>query len=272
MLIEVKDLWFRYDTQGIDVLQGVSFKVKRGEFVAIIGPNGSGKSTLAKLLNGLYLPTKGNVLVSGIDTTQRTSIWELRQKIGVVFQNPENQIVATVVEEDVAFAPENLGLSRAEIIRRVDFALNSVGLQEKRYSPTASLSGGQKQKVAIAGIIAMLPDCIVLDEPTSMLDPKGKREVIDTILKLRKEVGITVIYITHSWEEAFLSERILMLYNGRLTDEGTPRELIMRLVKKEDFKYIPPVVKLAIALENAGVKISKLPLSPEELVEELCYR
>ena len=203
----------------------VSFEVKPGEFVAILGHNGSGKSTLARHINALLVPEEGTMYVDGIDTSEKDMVWEVRKRAGMVFQNPDNQIVATIVEDDVAFGPENLGVAPDEIRRRVDDALKAVGMYDYRLREPHKLSGGQKQRVAIAGIIAMQTGCIVLDEPTAMLDPRGRREVFDTVRRLNREMGITVLFVTHFMDEAVKADRVIIIDSGRLCLDGTPREV-----------------------------------------------
>lgn len=212
-------------TEGTLALDGVSLKIRSGEFTAVLGHNGSGKSTLAKLCNAVLVPTEGKVDVRGMDTADEENLLKIRQNVGMVFQNPDNQIVATVVEEDVAFAPENLGVEPAEIRRRVDEALQAVGMQEYSRHAPHRLSGGQKQRISIAGVLAMRPDCIVLDEPTAMLDPQGRIEVLDTIRRLNRETGVTILLITHHMEEAAMADRLLVMSRGKLLLDGTPRQI-----------------------------------------------
>jgi energy-coupling factor transport system ATP-binding protein len=239
--------------------------------VAIIGPNGSGKSTLAKLFNGLYIPTQGEILMDGLNTKKQDDIWKIRQKAGMVFQNPDNQIVATIVEEDVAFGPENLGIPPEEIRRRVAEALAIVELSEFADRAPHLLSGGQKQRVAIAGIIAMRPECIILDEPTAMLDPVGRREVIDTVKKLNKKEGKTVVLITHFMDEAVQADRIVVMEKGRIIMQGCPREIFK---KAEELKRVgldvPQVTELAQDLMAEGIDIRPDVLTVEEMVDNLC--
>ncbi len=239
--------------------------------MAIIGPNGSGKSTLAKLFNGLYIPTQGEILMDGLNTKKQDDIWKIRQKAGMVFQNPDNQIVATIVEEDVAFGPENLGIPPEEIRRRVAEALAIVELSEFADKAPHLLSGGQKQRVAIAGIIAMRPECIILDEPTAMLDPVGRREVIDTVKKLNKKEGKTVVLITHFMDEAVQADRIVVMEKGRIIMQGCPREIFK---KAEELKRVgldvPQVTELAQDLMAEGIDIRPDVLTVEEMVDNLC--
>ncbi len=239
--------------------------------MAIIGPNGSGKSTLAKLFNGLYIPTQGEILMDGLNTKNQDDIWKIRQKAGMVFQNPDNQIVATIVEEDVAFGPENLGIRPDEIRRRVDEALSIVELSEFADRAPHLLSGGQKQRVAIAGIIAMRPECIILDEPTAMLDPVGRREVIDTVRKLNQKEGKTVVLITHFMDEAVQADRIVVMEKGRIIMQGCPREIFK---EAEELKRVgldvPQVTELAQDLMAQGIDIRPDVLTVEEMVDSLC--
>jgi len=255
----------------VAALADINLEIKRGEFVTIIGTNGSGKSTLAKHLNALLLPSKGRVLVKDMDTRDAAKLWEIRQTVGMVFQNPDNQIVATTVEEDVAFGPENLGIPPAEIRRRVDEALAVVDMAEYKQAAPHLLSGGQKQRIAIAGVIAMRPECIVLDEPTAMLDPSGREEVMATVLKLNREEGITVVHITHYMEEAVWSDRILVMDAGRIVLAGKPREIFSRV---EEIKAIgldvPQVTDLAARLQRDGHPLPAGILTVEEMVKELC--
>lgn len=230
-LIKFTDVSFSYSAdspQEFEALTGINLEIEAGEFVAVLGHNGSGKSTLAKHINALLVPTAGNVVVAGIDTRDFDRVWEIRQNVGMVFQNPDNQLVATTVEEDVAFGPENLGIPTPEIHRRVDEALELVGMNEFRLRSPHQLSGGQKQRVAIAGMIAMRPRCIVLDEPTAMLDPVGRQEVMDTVLKLNRQEGITIVLITHAMEEAILADRIVVMEEGRVVLTGVPRAVSPR--------------------------------------------
>ena len=224
-IVKIEDIFYTYPEDDTPALDGLSFEVKRGEFVAVLGHNGSGKSTLARMLNGILLPDRGRVLIDGMDTKDEAKIYDIRQRVGLVFQNPDNQIIATVVEEDIAFGPENLGLPTEEIRKRVDEALTAVGMYEWREHAPHLLSGGQKQRVAIAGVIAMRPDVLVLDEPTAMLDPQGRAEVMRAVGKLNREMGMTVLLITHHMQEAAHSDRIIALNRGNLMREGSPREV-----------------------------------------------
>ena len=238
--------------------------------MAVLGHNGSGKSTVAKLSNSILIPNEGKVLVKGMDTADEDLSYEIRKTVGVVFQNPDNQIVASIVEEDVAFGPENLGLPREEIRKRVDDSLKAVGMYEYRHHEPHKLSGGQKQRVAIAGIIAMRPECIFLDEPTAMLDPKGRKEVMDTVIKLNKEYGMSVVFITHFMEEAVLADRVAVIDNSRLLLEGTPKEVF----KQEDLLRsvgldIPQITNLAREMKKSGVKVDDSVLTLNEFVENI---
>ena len=254
-------------------VRDVSFSVKKGDFVAILGHNGSGKSTLAKLSNSILLPESGKVLVNGMDTADESLSYDIRRTVGVVFQNPDNQIVASVVEEDVAFGPENLGVPPEEIRKRVDNALKAVGMYEYRKHEPHKLSGGQKQRVAIAGMIAMLPECIVLDEPTAMLDPRGRKEVMDTILKLNREMGMTVVFITHFMEEAVRASRVIVMDNAEILMDGTPREVFRQADRvKAAGLDVPKPAELARALQKRGVPMPGDILTASEFTEYFLKR
>ena len=254
-----------------DALKDVTAQIKKGEFTAIIGTNGSGKSTLARHLNALLIPTEGELIVEGMRTSDAGRGWDIRQKVGMVFQNPDNQLVAAVVEEDVAFGPENLGVPPEEIRERVDLALEKVGMTSYRKQAPSMLSGGQKQRVAIAGVLAMKPDCIVLDEPTAMLDPKGRKEVMDTIHELNKKEGITIVLITHFMEEAVTADHILVIDRGVLKMEGTPREIFSQADKVTEIGLDVPVpADLARRLRKKGMAVSEKCMTDEELGEALC--
>ena len=254
-----------------DALKDVTAQIKKGEFTAIIGTNGSGKSTLARHLNALLIPTEGEHIVEGMRTSDAGRVWDIRQKVGMVFQNPDNQLVAAVVEEDVAFGPENLGVPPEEIRERVDLALEKVGMTSYREQAPSMLSGGQKQRVAIAGVLAMKPDCIVLDEPTAMLDPKGRKEVMDTIHELNKTEGITIVLITHFMEEAVTADHILVIDRGVLKMEGTPREIFSQADKVTEIGLDVPVpADLARRLRKKGMAVSEKCMTDEELGEALC--
>ena len=271
--ISAKDVIFRYDGEEHsykNVINKVTLSIKRGEFTALLGHNGSGKSTMAKLLNALLVPTEGKVYIDGIDTSEESKCFDIRKKVGLVLQNPDNQLVASIVEEDVAFGPENLGIKPQEIRKRVDSALKAVDMYDYRTHASFKLSGGQKQRVAIAGIIAMQPECIVLDEPTAMLDPQGRQEVLDAVMRLNKEMNITVVLITHYMDEAVLADRVVVMDNGEIITQGTPREVFsqVELLKKHRLD-VPQATELAYRLKSCGVKIDRMPLNEEEAVELL---
>lgn len=273
-IIQIQDVSFEYmnnEEEEIAALDGVSLDIYKGEFVVIIGHNGSGKSTLAKHINGLLRPSQGRVLVMGMDTRDDDLVWKIRQKASMVFQNPDNQLVATVVEDDVAFGPENLGIPPKEIRKRVDEALKAVGMEAFAKSAPHYLSGGQKQRVAIAGIIAMRPEIIILDEPTAMLDPSGRREVIETIKRLNREEGITVVHITHYMEEAVDADRVVVMEKGKIVSQGTPKEIFSQVeMLKEIGLDVPQVTELAHELRKEGMDIPPDLLKVEEMVEILC--
>jgi len=275
MQISVKDMSFVYDISGnlsLCALKGISFTISRGEHVALIGSNGSGKSTLAKLLNGLIFPAEGDINVDGINTRQKSKAYEIRKKVGIVFQNPDNQIVATIVEDDVAFGPENLGIVRDEMAERVDWALEKTGMIENRYRVVSKLSGGQKQRVAIAGVLAMKPSVIIFDESTSMLDPRGKRDILEIIHALKQE-GITIIHITHSMEEVVDADKVIVLNKGRLKFMGTPKELFKSDEVEKNNLVLPDVTLLANSFKDKGVIAEDIiVLKDDELVEALCNR
>ncbi len=273
--ISIKNVCFSYaeetDPQPhVNAVDGVSLNVNKGEFVAVIGHNGCGKSTLAKHLNAMLLPDSGKVYVDGDDTADEQKTWDIREKVGLVLQNPDNQLVASIVEEDVAFGPENLGVDPKEIRQRVDNALKAVGMYEYRTHAPYKLSGGQKQRVAIAGILAIQPKCIVLDEPTAMLDPSGRNEVMSTLLKLNKEDGITVVLITHYMDEAVLADRVVVMDSGKVLTEGAPDEVFsqVELLKKHRLD-VPQAAELAYRLRGCGVKIDRIPLKREDCVKLL---
>ena len=267
-LIKLEGVRFSYG--GPDVLKNISLSVQEGEFVAVLGYNGCGKSTLAKLLNGILVPVEGRVLVDGMDTADEAQLEAIRRTVGMVFQNPDNQIVATIVEEDVAFAPENLGLEPSVILQRVDEAIEAVGLQKHRLDAPHKLSGGQKQRVAIAGVLAMQPRCIVLDEPTAMLDPVGRGLVMKVIKRLNKELGITVVLITHFMEEAALADRVVVLSQGEVALQGTPSEVFSCAVRMLELGLgVPPATELCLALKARGVDIATDIVLPEDCVQQL---
>ena len=252
-------------------IDNVSMDVKEGEFLVILGQNGSGKSTIAKHMNALILPSGGKMFVDNLDTSNNSNLWDIRSKAGMVFQNPDNQLVATVVEEDVAFGPENLGVEPLEIRKRVDESLKSVGMYEYRKHAPHLLSGGQKQRIAIAGILAMMPKCIILDEPTAMLDPIGRKEVISTIKSINKNNKITIVLITHYMDEAAQADRIIVMDNGKKNMEGTPREIFSQVEKMKKIGLdVPQVTELAYELNKEGVNISTDILNIDEMVSELC--
>jgi energy-coupling factor transport system ATP-binding protein len=252
-------------------INDVSVDIKKGEFVAILGHNGSGKSTLAKHFNALLIPSRGTIYVKGLDTKLEENTWNVRQTAGMVFQNPDNQIVATVVEEDVAFGPENLGIEPSEIRKRVDKSLEAVGMTEYAHDAPHYLSGGQKQRISIAGIIAMRPECIILDEPTAMLDPSGRKEVMETIKMLNKEEGITIILITHYMDEAVQADRVYVMEQGSILMQGTPKQVFVEIDKlKEAGLDVPQVTELSSRLREAGINISPDILTVDEMVVELC--
>ena len=271
--IEVDDLQFDYikqDGTSLRAVDGISFRIERGSFTAIIGQNGSGKSTLAKNINALLLPTAGRVLVDGLDTADPASLWEVRRRVAMVFQNPDNQIVSSIVEDDVAFGPENLGVDPSEIRQRVRFALRDVEMEEYRRKAPHLLSGGQKQRIAIAGAVAMEPECIVFDEPTAMLDPRGRSEVLNVIERLHDK-GITTILITHFMEEAARADHVIVMNNGRLEMDGTPQEIFSRHQQLKELSLdVPAPVQLAELLRQRGVEIPPQVGTTDELVRCLC--
>lgn len=274
-MIFCKDLFFKYmnyeDKTEKIAIDNVSMDIKEGEFLVILGQNGSGKSTIAKHMNALILPSGGKMFVDNLDTSNNSNLWDIRSKAGMVFQNPDNQLVATVVEEDVAFGPENLGVEPLEIRKRVDESLKSVGMYEYRKHAPHLLSGGQKQRIAIAGILAMMPKCIILDEPTAMLDPIGRKEVISTIKSINKNNKITIVLITHYMDEAAQADRIIVMDNGKKNMEGTPREIFSQVEKMKKIGLdVPQVTELAYELNKEGVNISTDILNIDEMVSELC--
>lgn len=276
-MIQAKNLIFSYPAENSEnqdnlnlILKNISLEIQKGSFTAILGHNGSGKSTLAKHMNAILIPDKGKMLVDGLDTCQEENLFAIRQKAGMVFQNPDNQIVATIVEEDVAFAPENLGVPPEEIRKRVDNALKSVKMYEYRNHAPTQLSGGQKQRVAIAGVIAMQPDCIILDEPTAMLDPQGRQEVMETILKLNQKYHITIILITHYMEEAALAERVVVIDNGEIILDDTPRKVFSQVDRMKKIGLaVPQVTELAWELNQAGYAISTEIMTEQECLTAL---
>ena len=274
-MIKSEDLVFKYvnaeeQTEKV-AINHVSMEVKKGEFLVILGHNGSGKSTMAKHMNALLLPSGGKMYVDGLDTSDIENLWEVRRRAGMVFQNPDNQLVATIVEEDVAFGPENLGVDPKEIRERVDDSLKAVGMYEYRKHAPHLLSGGQKQRIAIAGILAMRPKCIVLDEPTAMLDPSGRNEVMKTIKEVNKKFGITIILITHYIDEAAQADRIIVMDKGEKVMEGVPREIFSQVEKIKSIGLdVPQVTELAYELQKEGVDISTEILNIDEMVNALC--
>ncbi|MBZ9637076.1 energy-coupling factor transporter ATPase [Clostridium sp. FP1] len=259
------------DEQPKVAIDGLNLEVNKGEFLVVLGHNGSGKSTFAKHINALLIPTEGEIYVDGLVTSEESNLWNIRNVAGMVFQNPDNQIVATIVEEDVAFGPENLGLEPKEIRKRVDESLKNVGMYDYRKHAPHLLSGGQKQRVAIAGILAMMPKCIVFDEPTAMLDPFGRKEVIRTIKEINKKYGITIILITHNMEEAVEADRIVVMDNGKIVMNGKPREIFreVSLMKKIGLD-VPQVTELAYELKQSGINIESDILTINEMVNALC--
>ncbi len=274
-MIECRNLIFKY-TAGENqeekiAINDVNFQIKEGEFIAILGHNGSGKSTMAKHMNALLIPTEGKMLVNKMDTSDMNNLWNIRETAGMVFQNPDNQLVATIVEEDVAFGPENLGVPPEEIRKRVDEALERVGMSEyKRHAPHL-LSGGQKQRIAIAGILAMKPKCIIFDAPTAMIDPSGRKEVLDTIIDLNKNYGITVILITHYMDEAAKADRIVVMDKGKLILDGKPRDVFSNVEKMKSIGLdVPQVTELSYELQKAGINIDTRILDVNEMVNAIC--
>ena len=267
-IIRIEDLHFTYPGDTEETLRGIDLEIAAGSFVAVLGHNGSGKSTLAKLLNAILLPTSGHIYVAGVDTADEERLLEVRGTVGLVFQNPDNQIVANVVEDDVAFAPENLGVESAEIRRRVDDALKTVGMYEYRQHAPHLLSGGQKQRVAIAGALAMHPRVLVLDEPTAMLDPVGRREVISTVTSLCRERGMTVVLITHHMSECVNADRLIALSDGRVIADGTPREVFsqIELLRREGLTA-PATVRLLQTLRQAGYDVPLTALTVDECAD-----
>ena len=278
-MVQTEKLIFEYEKRDEEgnvigksrAIDEVDIDVKEGQFIAILGHNGSGKSTLAKHINAILVPTEGTVWVNGLDTTDPAELWNVRQSAGMVFQNPDNQIIGTVVEEDVGFGPENLGVPTDEIWQRVEESLKAVGMIEDRHHSPNKLSGGQKQRVAIAGVVAMEPKCIVLDEPTAMLDPVGRKEVLKTVKKLREQKKVTVILITHYMEEVIDADKIYVMDHGRVVMEGTPKEVFSQVDELKKYRLdVPQVTILADELKKQGLDIPSGILRKEELVEALC--
>lgn len=268
-IIEIKNLSFQYEGSSKKVLKNLNIDIKEGEFICVLGHNGSGKSTLAKLINAQFIPTEGDILVGNMNTKDDDSLWNIREMCGMVFQNPDNQLVATIVEEDVAFGLENLGVPREELRKRVDDCLELVGMTEyKRHSP-ALLSGGQKQRIAIAGILAMNPKCLLMDEPTAMLDPQGRKDILDTVLKLR-EMGKTIIHITHYMEECVNADRIIVINEGDVVLEGTPREVFSNVEQMKEIGLdVPEPTEISYLLNKSNINVRRDVLTVDELVEAL---
>ena len=274
-IIRVQNVSFAYSreegSEPVKAIDGISFEIEAGSFTAIIGKNGSGKSTLAKNLNGLLLPTEGDILVADYNTKDDAHIWDVRQTAGMVFQNPDNQLVSAIVEDDVAFGPENLGVDPQEIRQRVDQALEAVNMGKFKNKAPHLLSGGQKQRIAIAGVVAMKPRCIIFDEPTAMLDPNGRKEVIEAVEQLRKEKNVTVILITHYMEEVIDADQVFVMDEGHVVMHGTPKEIFSRVDELKKYRMdVPQVTMLADALIQKGVPLPKGILRREELVDALC--
>ena len=275
--IQTKDLKFTYDDvedggagKVHEVLKGVNLDIQKGEFVALLGHNGSGKSTIAKMFNAMLLPAGGKVYVEGMDTLDESLVYEIRRRVGLVLQNPDNQLVASIVEEDVAFGPENLGIAPEEIRRRVDDALKAVEMYDYRLNAPYKLSGGQKQRIAIAGIIAMQPECIVLDEPTAMLDPRGREEVLRTIHKLNREKGITIVLITHYMDEAVQAGRVVVMDDGQILLQGTPKEVFSHVELLKQHKLdVPQAMELIYRLRASGYPLPECVLNEEDCVAAL---
>ncbi|MBP3876700.1 MAG: energy-coupling factor transporter ATPase [Lachnospiraceae bacterium] len=278
-IIRAEHLGFNYvkysdsneSEETVRAVENVDFEVEKGEFIAILGHNGSGKSTLAKHINALLIPSEGTMWVDGINTSEEEELWKVRQKAGMVFQNPDNQIIGTIVDEDVAFGPENLGVGTDDIWKRVDDALAGVGMLGFRDRSPNRLSGGQKQRVAIAGVVAMHPDCIVLDEPTAMLDPNGRKEVLEVVRELNRKEKVTVILITHYMEEVVYADRVFVMDSGRIILQGTPREVFSQVETLKKYRLsVPQVTELAYELRSSGCDIPADILTADELVEALC--
>ena len=268
-IIELKNVSFRYSDEETEVIKNLNLDFYEGQFTCVLGHNGSGKSTMAKLINALLVPTQGEVISYGFKTSDEANEIKIRRNIGMVFQTPDNQIVATIVEDDVAFGPENLGIPREEIRQRVDEALKLVDMYEYRKHEPHRLSGGQKQRVAIAGVIAMKTGCIVLDEPTAMLDPKGRREVMDALLKLKNDLGISIILVTHFMDEAVKADRVVVMNDGEVCLDGTPADVFTNTeLLKSIGLSVPKPLELAIELRKSGVNIGGTPLTAEDFVKE----
>ncbi len=269
--VQVNQVTYIYEESTDKVLKDISLQVKKGEFLAILGHNGSGKSTLAKLLNALYLPTDGKIYVCGLDTSDDEHVWDIRQKAGMIFQNPDNQIVATIVREDVAFGLENMGVPHDEMVQRIDEALEMVHMTERANSAPHMLSGGQKQRVAIAGVLAMKPEIMIADESTAMLDPIGRQEVLEVMHRLNRENGMTVIWITHYMEEAVDADRILVISDGKIAMEGTPEDIFSQVDTMRSLHLdVPPMADLAYALRKDGMPLPNGILTADDMTEEVC--
>lgn len=269
-VIEFKNVTFSYGNNNKNVIKNVNLTINKGEFVCILGENGSGKSTLSKLINGLLLPESGQVIVNGLLTSEKSNLFEIRKRVGMVFQNPDNQMVATIVEDDIAFAPENIGLSSSEIGKRIDFALNATDMQNFRFSQGHRLSGGQKQRIAIAGVLALKPDVLILDESTAMLDPKGRKEVMDVVKKLNDD-GMTVICITHYMEEALNADKIFVMQDGEIVKRGTVEDIFNTSLNVERYGLtLPRAIYIANKLRENGLPIKENILTEQDLTEELC--
>ncbi|MDE5990924.1 MAG: energy-coupling factor transporter ATPase [Clostridia bacterium] len=274
MAVKLDHVTFSYnvsDAYRVDALKDLSLQIEEGTFVALVGHNGSGKSTLAKLLNGLLLPTSGDVRIFGNSTLDPDKIYDIRKSVGMVFQNPDNQMIASIVEDDIAFGPENLGIERQEIERRVEWALSKVGMSQYRKQTPFKMSGGQKQRLAIAGVLAIMPKILVLDESTAMLDPKGRSEVLKVAHELNKQEGITVIHITHFMEEALNADRLIVLDSGRIAFDDTPEEVFKHYEELKAIKLaVPWETQLAISLKKVGIDIGEGTVKDEELIDNLC--
>ncbi len=269
-IIKAENASFSY-SDGFKAIDNLNIEISSGEYIAVIGKNGSGKSTFARLLNGLITPTNGSIIVDGIDTKDKKSLQRVRKTVGVVFQNPDNQLVASIVEDDIAFGAENIGVKREEIEKRVEFALSAVNMTEFRKRSSSRLSGGQKQRVAIAGVLALMPEVLVLDESTSMLDPKGREEVITVTEKLNKEKGMTIITVTHYMDEIIRADRVIVLDSGKVVMQGTPKEIFSKREELERFNLAVPLsTKMAQKLYDSGVAITENIINKEQLAEALC--
>lgn len=270
-IIEISNLYFRYENTDDLVLKGINLNIEKGQSIAIVGHNGSGKSTLAKLINGLIMPTEGEVRVLGTLTSDEKNLFEIRKNAGMVFQNPDNQMVAAIVENDVAFGPENIGLPREEIGERIDYALKAVDMERFRHSTPTKLSGGQKQRIAIAGVLALKPEIIILDESTSMLDPKGRREILSYVYDLQKKEGKTIINITHYMDEAVKADRIIVINHGEVLLDGTPKEVFSQSDKLIEAGIIlPRQIQIKNALKERGISLSDDAVTEQEIIAELC--